>query len=361
MKIAIDCRMLGSGGIGSYLQALLPFFTEQHECLCICHESQLSLVQSFNPNSIEVCNIKPFSIKELCFFPLKINKKINKCDAYYSPYFNVPSGIKIPVYTTIHDVIFLDLPELVSKIGFIARKLMYQYGILKSEQIFTVSNFSKERILYHFSTKKNIVITYNAVPSWLRLENYHKKTLIENEEEQYLLFVGNIKKHKGLSTLLEAYRILIDKGFKRKLYIVGNAENFRTGDKQVFDYISSFPNDKIVFTGKISDCEIQKLYYNASLLVQPSFYEGFGMPPLEALYNGTRVVLSDIPVFKEIYNDYPVCFFKTGDSQDLANKIEKVLSFGQELPSLPDKYTFKKTFEIIEKILERDYENSYCS
>lgn len=361
MKIAIDCRMLGSGGIGSYLQALLPLFIKYHECLCICNEKQLDQVKSFSPHQIIVCNVKPFSIRELFFFPIKIARRINKCEAYYTPYFNIPSGVKLRIYSTIHDVIFLDLPELVSKTGFFIRKLLYRYGIFKSEKVFTVSNFSKERILTHLHTKKPIIVTYNAVPSWLRQDPYLPKEITCKEEDQYILFVGNIKKHKGLATLLDAYGYLIDRGFKRKLYIVGNAENFRTGDKEVFDYIKSFPEGKILFTGKISDSQLKDLYYNASLLVQPSFYEGFGMPPLEALYNGTKVVISDIPVFREIYDEYPVTYFKTGNSDDLADKIEMVLDKGQELSSLPDKYTFEKTYEIIERIIERDYESCNCS
>jgi len=58
----------------------------------------------------------------------------------------------------------------------------------------------------------------------------------------------------------------------------------------------------------------------SALLIQPSLYEGFGLPPLEAMILGTHAMISDIPVFREIYSDFPVVFFKAGDSNDLKNK-----------------------------------------
>jgi len=107
-----------------------------------------------------------------------------------------------------------------------------------------------------------------------------------------------------------------------------------------------------------------KCLSEAALLVQPSLYEGFGFPPLEALVLGTRALISDIPVFKEIYEGFPVVFFHAGDAEDLKNKMVEILctkkqtprkraSKKQSLPFLTDellnKYTFEKT---VHRILE---------
>ena len=84
------------------------------------------------------------------------------------------------------------------------------------------------------------------------------------------------------------------------------------------------------------------------MLVQPSLYEGFGMPPLEALNLNTDVVLSDIPVFKEIYNNFPVIFFKSEDSSSLAQTLLTNWDlFGKKTIHVPEIYSFEKTFEII--------------
>jgi glycosyltransferase involved in cell wall biosynthesis len=95
---------------------------------------------------------------------------------------------------------------------------------------------------------------------------------------------------------------------------------------------------------------------SAALLVQPSLYEGFGLPPLEAMVLGTHSLISDIPVFKEIYAGYPVTFFKAGDTKDLKGKMTALLSNKPALsPVLSDelllKYTFEKTSSVILKNL----------
>ena len=347
MKIAIDCRMLGSGGIGTYLESLLPFFLKDFDCLLF---GKKKLIQSVIPEQktaaiVVDCNIKPFSLKELLFFSKDLLKLINQCDIYYTPYCNIPHGIKIPVFSTIHDVVFLDIPSLTSRIGVMARKFFYQRGINKSKKIFTVSNFSALRINANLKLhNKKVIVTYNSVPKWFtdKSENISK--------EHFLLFVGNIKKHKGLHTLLMAFDIISIQDDKLKLVIVGNSENFRTGDDSIKKLINSFPNGKILFTGRISNEEVRSYYETAKLLIQPSFYEGFGMPPLEALYCGTNVVISDIPVFMEIYKDFPVTYFHCGDSNDLAQKIQN--SLDKDKPKIINRvYSFDRTYNIIKEEL----------
>ena len=126
MKLAIDCRMLGSGGIGSYLSALLPFFIKKYECFLIGYKKDLELFQTEQSVKTLLCDFPPFSVKELFAFPKEVLEQINSCGAYYTPYCNIPSGIKVPVFSTIHDVVFLDVPDLASKIGTIVRKWFYK-------------------------------------------------------------------------------------------------------------------------------------------------------------------------------------------------------------------------------------------
>ncbi len=353
MKLAIDCRMTNSGGVGSYLNALLPYLTKKNECLLLGNKDEL---EKFESEKTEILNLatKTFSLKELFAFPKKILKKINSCDIYYSPYFNVPGritgGIKIPVFTTIHDVVFLDVPGLASKTGTIIRKFFYKYAVFKSKKIFTVSEFSKERIIHNLKCKKTVVVTYNAVPGWFYEKDSESNS--ETEKENSILFVGNIKKHKGLSVLVDAFKIAKEKGFDLTLKIVGNSENFRTADENIFKKISEAPKNSILFTGRISDKELKELYRKTKRLVQPSFYEGFGMPPLEAMSLGTKAIISDIPVFREIYKDFPVTFFKAGDCNDLAKKLLSIKNENDEIKEFPQIYSFEKTAEIIQKTLE---------
>lgn len=339
-KIAIDCRMINNSGIGTYLREILPYLLEtQNEFLLIGTREKLKEFLEYKNVKLLECNIKIFSFKELFCFPVK---SINQCDIYYSPNFNIALGIKIPIYLTIHDVVFLDMPELTSKIGYIVRKFYYKLAYKKAKKIFTVSNFSKKRIEEHLGREKKVVVTYNGVSKYI-LEKSDEKYV----KKDYIIFVGNIKKHKGLKTLLEAFKLVKEKDKKLKLVIVGNQNNFRTKDKEVIKLLEN-PNlnNDIIFTGYVNNKELKKLIAEARILVQPSLYEGFGIPPLEALALGTNVIVSDIEVFREIYNSLPVIFFKIFDVKMLEKKIN-ILKSRKSQKYTSSKLTYQNCADII--------------
>ena len=314
MKLVIDCRYLGKSGIGTYLGNIIDELIInhlEHQYFLIC-EKGTGMLPSKNVEIFET-DIKPFSLKELFLFPVS---RINQCDAYFSPYINLPLRIKIPVYCTIHDVIFLDRRELTSWVGYLIRKLYIWNALRMSHAVFTVSEFSKRRILHFFRTKKEIIVTYNVISSVIK-EATSKVQIIE--KSPYIMYVGNIKKHKGLELLLKGYTKALSRGFLPKLYLVGSADKFRTSDRELDSLIRYNPNVK--FTGFLPNEDLHKMIAKAMILVLPSYYEGFGLTPLEGLYLGTDVLISDIEVLKEVYGELPVTFFKCGDVDDLARAL----------------------------------------
>lgn len=349
-KIAVDCRMIDSGGIGTYLKGILPYFIAKADCLLIgTHEQCMAYLRLPNVEFC-YCDVKPFSIREMYFFPKDIAEKINTYDIFYTPYCNIPSGLRIPVYTTIHDVIFLDMPGLASRTGTAVRRHLYKKAVRKSETVFTVSQFSKERILANLNCKKPVVVAYDGVPEWLKRDDDDDDADIVKTET--ILFVGNIKKHKGLHILIPAFVRALGEGLTAQLVIVGNADNFRSGDDTIAGELAKTPPESVRFTGRIADKELKRLYKSAKLLVQPSLYEGFGLPPLEALTLGTRVLISDIPVFREIYKNLPVCFFKSGDSKDLTEKLLAAYDKAETPFELPETYSFERTARLIQEAFE---------
>ncbi|MGL5000017.1 MAG: glycosyltransferase family 4 protein [Cetobacterium sp.] len=340
MKIAIDCRMYNASGIGTYIREILPyFFKTENEFLLIGSIEDLKQFKDKKNIKIKECKSPIFSPKELFMFP---TKEINKCDIFYTPNYNIPGGIKIPIYSTIHDVIFLDMPELTSKIGLLIRKIFYKRAYWLSKKIFTVSEFSKKRIQYHLGDEKEIIVTYNGISSYI-LENDG----IEYEKKDYIIFVGNIKKHKGLKTLLLAHREAKKEGMKSDLVIVGNQKNFKTKDEEVIKILENSKDDGIIFTGFVDNKELKKLIAEARVLVQPSLYEGFGIPPLEALELGTCAIVSDIEVFREIYLSMPVEFFETNDFK----KLKKIIQRKYDIKKMKtnEKYNY---CEVCKKILK---------
>lgn len=353
MKIAVDCRMSGKSGIGAFIDGILPYFVKSNNELLLIGLTENKIPDTLKNIKISdykiqfsSCDVKTFSLKELLFFPKNISKKINKCDFYFTPYCNIPSGIKIPIFSTIHDIVFLDIPGLSSEIGTFIRKCFYQYAIFRSKAIFTVSNFSADRIKTKLLCNKPVYVVYSALPEYLLTTNSDIK------KDNTLIFIGNIKKHKGFSTLLPAFQKFNEelKNNNKKtarLIIVGSQENFRTQDNSITQLIQNTNSNDIEFTGYISDKELQEKLSKAKILVQPSTYEGFGLPPLQALYCRTNTIISDIPVFKEIYEKFPVTYFETNNINDLAEKIAQVWNNPEPLEKIPDIYSFSKTTSLI--------------
>ena len=355
MTIAIDCRMIDSSGVGIYLKGCLPQFLQtNNNFILIGNNEKLKIFKTYKNVKIIECNIKPFSVLELFLFPIKIIRQVNSSDAYFVPFFNMPGGIKIPIYTTIHDIVFPDMPELTSKTGLAVRMWFFRRAYRKSQKIFTVSEFSKSRIESHLGNHRPVIVTHSAVQT---IFFEYIATAEDIKKKETIVFIGNIKKHKGLECLIDAFLLVKNEKLPHKLIIIGSRNNFRTADNDILCKINSLGSGDVSFTGFISDKQLMEYISQASLLVQPSLYEGFGLPPLEAMVLGTPALISDIPVFKEIYEGFPVTFFRTGDSDDLKNKmIELLLNKTPPYPVLSNdlikKYSFEKTASIILKELK---------
>lgn len=334
MKIAIDCRYLGLSGIGRFLESILDEF--DFECNTYYLIGKLDKTKKYSPAIYIEDNNSPFSIKGL----LKINKKIiNSCDVFFTPNFVIPYGIKTRIVSMLHDIIFMDHKEWNKNfIDTLEKKILLNRGLKVSDKVFTVSNFSKERIIYYYPKYRDkISFSYPGVTSKFinRFDNSHK--------EEYIIYVGNVKKSKGLAVLLEAFEKIKDSNLK--LYIVGDNSSFRNVDKSLNKY---FKNPNVLFTGRISDSELLEKVQHAKFLIQPSFYEGFGSTPIESINLGTRPIISDIEVFKEVYSNLPVVYFKTGDADDLCKKIlESEPTFTADLNEINKKYNYKNYADII--------------
>ena len=365
MTITVDCRWIDASGVGVYLRECLPFFLDSaHTFFLLGSAEKLAPLTAGKKNAVILdCAVKPFSLTELFAFPKTLLKKINSGTLYYSPYFNIPGFLKIPVCTTIHDIIFPDMPELTSRFGLAARMRFYRRAFSRSQKIFTVSEFSKSRIKHYSRNTVPVIVTHSAIQPHLLKENTENGL---TKKKNTILFIGNIKKHKGLSILLNAFFLARKEGLEHRLIIAGGKENFRS--KEADFLFTSFPEHEnaVEFTGYLTDEKLTELLREASLLVQPSLYEGFCLPPLEALVSGTPALISDIPVLKEIYIEYPlktlgrelpVHWFKAGDTTDLKEKLLLMLHNKRTAPikhdpEIENLYTFKKTSRTILDSLE---------
>lgn len=344
MKIAIDCRYAGPSGIGTFLENILPYFIQHLEIhfLLIGEDGYLSQYKERENCEIIFCKSKPFSFKGLVRFPIKA---INKCDLFFTPNFDIPLGIHIPIFTTIHDVVFFDYPQFYSPLYRFIIKAFMKRAIRKSTKVFTVSQFSKERIMQYFQHGDKIVVVYNGIKK--QLKDYTRENISNtNKKKKGIVYLGNLKSYKGIETLIEAFQKLLARGVPKSLTIIGNI-NFRTKDNKLISQIQ-YLKPQIHFKSNATDREVFDIISHSEVLVSPSLYEGFGIPPLEAMYLGTNVIISDIPVYKEIYSNLPVIYFQAKDSDDLANKIQNIPSHSLHIQEkILAQYNYEKTAQLI--------------
>jgi glycosyltransferase involved in cell wall biosynthesis len=329
-SVIIDCRYLTLSGIGRFLENLLVNLDNKRYKYILLGKKEL--VEKYNLDYI-IDNSNPYSLKGIFF----CNRAINKYDIYFTPNFIIPFGIKIKSYITLHDLILLDVKQSNNNfLEYLFKYFLIKRGIKKCVNVYTVSNFSKSRITYYFKKYKNkIKYRYQGVG-----ENFKKNNV--SNKKNYILYVGNIKKHKGLKTLILAYDYIIN----YELIIVGEEKNLINKDKEIIELMK---NKQIKFTGKINDELLIDYISNASFVIVPSIYEGFGLVPLESLYLNTKPIISDIEVFEEIYKEFDVIFFKTNDYIDLANKINySNLEIKIDKKALDEKFSSKRYIQMIE-------------
>lgn len=339
MRIAIDCRLIGQSGIGTYIVNIVQHIIDfaDTEFVLIGNKEILAPYARKKNCTIIDCRHKSFTLKELLSFP---TREVNRCDAFFTPNFNIPMGIKAPIFCTIHDVVFFDIEGICSTMGKLIRWGYIKRALMISKAVFTVSNFSKQRIeaLFHF--KANIFILHNGISQ--ELKNY-RTAQTEKTKEDYIVYLGNLKKYKGIKDLIAAYeKAQQNDSFQSKLYIIGRADS-RSKDEELIGMMEQH-NANIRFVTDADNQQVFQLLAGASALVSPSHYEGFGIPPLEAMYLGTPALVSDIPTHREVYEGTPAVFFHVGDVDDLAEKLLHLPTTSCQVDDIvEERYNFKKT------------------
>ncbi|MCX6245737.1 MAG: glycosyltransferase family 1 protein [Bacteroidetes bacterium] len=192
---------------------------------------------------------------------------------------------------TVHDLSFYVKPSWYKKSYRLYYRLVTPVALHLSKKVITVSEFSKNEILRLTGiTREKIAIIHNAVSGALQ-RMPAKETA---EKGKYILSVASLDPRKNLAGLVAAYKMAgIEKEFR--LVLAGKSD-------PIFN-IKITEEILAHSTGYVTDDELSSLYQNAHFFVYPSLYEGFGLPPLEAMSLGCPVILSDIPVFREIFGD----------------------------------------------------------
>ncbi len=315
MKIGIDARMYGprNGGIGRYVQQLVDGLVQNFPLNTYTLFVQPQLEHHFDSysNVKVICtDIRWYTFKEQTIFLGLLNAE--NVDLMHFPHFNVPFFYRKPYIVTIHDLILIHYPDrrastlspLLYRIKHYAFKKILNNAVHSAQHIITVSEFSKNDIVKTLhSNPKKITVTY------LGYEHIKFSTHANPIHPiPYLLFVGAQYPHKNLEFMMKVFSELTEGvGAHYDLIIAGPygpfSETLRNKAENINKQLHNIKNGRIFCMFNLSDIDIANLYCHAKIFLFPSLYEGFGLPPLEAMAYDIPVVASNTELMKEILGD----------------------------------------------------------
>lgn len=319
MRICLDARKIWDSGLGNYIRGLLLSFDEMDSGI----EWDLIVRSGKHPSygSQEVRNFLPrskariyfhrsrdYSLKELCTLAAVINR--TGCDFFHAPHYVVPLGVDPPYVATVHDLIHLRFGQYFSAAKRAYARWMLQRTCRNARRVLTISHCTKLDLVEMLGVaEEKIHITYSGINrryftrlTQSDLERFRRSYRLPAE---YLLYVGNLKPHKNVAGLLRAWALLPD-SVRPPLVVVGaKIDCYADLRKQAQ---ASGKEKEIYFPGAVAEEDMVALYQSAAAYAQPSYYEGFGAPPLEAMAAGIPTAVSNRGAQPEIVGDAALVF-----------------------------------------------------
>ena len=335
IKVILDARKLGDGGIGTYIKNLVDGFVELNQIenvisptLLISPEyvdpsksSKQSCLQSmlkWRESGVSFINDSStkYSFNEYFKLAQKNKSLLKKNELYHAPHFTVPFFLGMPTVVTIHDIIHINQPSRYYHKPM--AKHLIRSAIKRSDNIITVSDASKNEIARAFKVgREKIAVIPNAVSKIFSNKASDEDDVFRHKlgiAGDYCLFVGSERPHKGFSTLVSLWSDHWED--LPPLVVVG--KNFSPETRR------SLLQKDVFFLGEVFPKELASLYRNTRMLLMPSREEGFGLPALEALVSGTPVLCSPIPSLTEVCAN--AAWYTNGlSSDDFYHGIKRVL------------------------------------
>ncbi|WP_181703191.1 glycosyltransferase family 4 protein [Chthonobacter albigriseus] len=311
--VAIDVRMWRNSGIGVHLRNIVPRLVSARPDWTF----RLIAGPSFDEvpdGRIEVRTISAgiYSVRE----QVEVARAAAGAAVVWSPHYNAPILAPAPLAVTIHDV-----SHLVVQQGFGVAKKLYAKALFaavrrRASALMFVSDFSRREFSDVVGPPRQpTFLTPNAVgEAWLAAGAGGPPP----RSGRYAVVIGNLKPNKNLPRLMTAFQAVAASS-DLDMVVIGRRDGLLTGDEGVAAAAAAL-GDRVQFTGFVSDTALVDWVRHATLLVMPSYHEGFGIPPLEAMAVGCPTVVSDIGAHRESCGEASL-FVDPASPQDIARGI----------------------------------------
>ncbi len=350
-----------SAGIGrySYELSLELYNLLKDDIKIIIREEDLKDYKEVKRDSLIILkgikNSKDRNLCEQLYIPKMVSKEFKDYIVHY-PDSMAPLLLNSnKIVITVHDLAFKSLQNVFTKKTVLWKNFMLKKSLNKSREIIAITGFTRDEInRYYKNIDNKINIVYNGFNKLSDSpidERNLSEDILSMTKDPYILTVSTISPRKNIDTLIKALGEL-----KEGRLIVCGSKGWLYDD--IYNLVKSMNlSHRVIFTGKVNDDELKHLYKNSKLFVYPSIYEGFGLPPLEAMSYNVKVILSDAPCLYEVVGDSST-YFKSKDYKDLAKAMKEFLNKDEkyDYSDVLNKYSWKKcgedTLKVYEKILK---------
>lgn len=339
MKIAIDARLYSPKytGIGRYVYELIKSLQEL--------DTHNDYVVFLNPDEYEsfTCpneqwtkkkiDIPHYSWKEQTeFYRILMSEK---ADLVYFPHFNVPIRYTRPFVVTIHDLTLHYFPykEYTPKWSFKKQVQIWVYKYLMkktvahAKHIVAISDNTKKDLQKEYAVADEKISTIlEGVPEHFQKASEDQIAVMKKSfgiNKAYLLYTGVWRSHKNLLNLIKAFQVLIEQGQDLQLVLTGKKDPIYPEIPELIETLKL--RDRVIMTGFVSEDDLIALHSGAEIFVFPSLYEGFGLPPLEAMQFGVPVVCSDRASLPQVCGDAAE-YCDPEKPEDISRAISSILT-----------------------------------
>ncbi len=370
MRIGVDLlwvRVGICGGTESYIRNLLDGFArydKENEYILFVAEDNGETFEHYEKNThmhLCRCGVKcrrqPIRILWENLFLDRAAKK-QKLDVMFIPVYSMPKkyGSRIPYLCTIHDLQAIHYPQYFSKLKKVFLEYTWRKACKTAERIIVTSDYTKRDLKEHYPQAKDKVCTIpiavlaggavkagQASPA----EDFPEKKY-QVSANGYFYCVSSMLPHKNLETLLKLMKLRKSQGERMPLVLSGVG-----GKEAEFDQLTAKLDigDVVVNTGFVTDAERDCLYKNCRLFLFPSVFEGFGMPPIEAMRWGKQVVMTGESCLEEVTEGKAVYVTAPYDAEEWNRKLEEALQKPSEVQGF-ERYELENVVKEYLKVFE---------
>lgn len=333
-----------SGGIGRYSYELAKELYQAHpqNVKVVIRDEDRNIFDFIEEKDLIIAkginNSKERNIYEQFKLPKLVANLYPDAILHY-PDTMAPILAKNKVVITVHDLAFKSLNNVFTWRTVLWKNFVTNLSIMKADKIIAITNFTKSEIIKHYPNIKEhkISVVYNGFNDFSKEEiiDINVSNKIKQINSQYILTVSTISPRKNIDGLIRAFNKIKDKTDDVLVIAGNNGWMF----EKVYDLVEELQiQDRVLFTGKVNEDELKYLYKNANKFAYVSFYEGFGLPPLEAISYGLPIVLSNSTSLPEVVGDIGMKV----DPNDISGIAQALLDSNS---SCVDRSLYKKQME----------------